>query len=123
METIEKSEEYMEQLGMQIERLNGISLNEEDIRRNIEILIPVPENATSLQEQNVKKQRQEMWTRYEQAPDLQHVGHNAYRFINAVSDFETHGKPLRQTATYRENLFERSLDGNRLVDKAMRLVA
>ena len=123
METIEKSEEYMEQLGMQIERLNGISLNEEDIRRNIEILIPVPENATPLQEQNVKKQRQEMWTRYEQAPDLQHVGHNAYRFINAVSDFETHGKPLRQTATYRENLFERSLDGNRLVDKAMRLVA
>ena len=108
---------------MQIERLNGISLNEEDIRRNIEILIPVPENATSLQEQNVKKQRQEMWIRYEQAPDLQHVGHNAYRFINAVSDFETHGKPLRQTATYRENLFERSLDGNRLVDKAMRLVA
>ena len=56
-------------------------------------------------------------------PDLQHVGHNAYRFIKAVSAFEPHGKPLRQTATYRENLFERSLDGNRLVDKAMRLVA
>lgn len=123
IETLEKSEEYMEQLGMQIQKLNEISLNEEDIRQNIALLLPIPENATSQQEQNVKKQRQEIWTRYEQAPDLQHVGHNAYRFINAVSDFETHGKPLRQTATYRENLFERSLDGNRLVDKAMELVA
>ena len=68
------------------------------------------------------KQRKDMLTRYYEAPDLQHVGFNAYRFINAVSDFETHSRPLRETATYRENLVERSLDGNRLVDKAMKLV-
>ena len=63
-----------------------------------------------------------MLTRFYEAPDLQHVGFNAYRFINEVSDFETHSKLLREMATYRENLFERSMDGNRLVDKTMKLV-
>lgn len=86
------------------------------------LLIPVPEQATALQEQNVRKQRKDMLTRFYEAPDLQHVGFNAYRFINEVSAFETHSKLLREMATYRENLFERSMDGNRLVDKTMKLV-
>lgn len=122
LETMERSEDYMEQLGMQIEKLSSVPMDKETLERNVSLLLPVPEQATALQEQNVEKQRRDMLVRYYEAPDLQHVGFNAYRFINAVSDFETHSKPLRETATYRENLFERSLDGNRLVDKAMRLV-
>ena len=31
-------------------------------------------------------------------------GNNAYRFVNAISDFATHAKPLRETKNYRENL-------------------
>ena len=34
-----------------------------------------------------------------EAPDLQHVGKNAYRFVNAVSDFATHARPLRMSET------------------------
>ena len=47
---------------------------------------------------------------------------NAYRFLNAVSDFATHAQPLRETATYRENLFARTMEGNPLIDKAYDLV-
>lgn len=122
LETMERSESYMEQLGMQIETLGKIPMDPKTVEQNVRLLLPVPEQATALQEQNVLKQRKDMLARFYEAPDLQHVGFNAYRFINAVSDFETHSKPLRETATYRENLFERSLDGNRLVDKAMKLV-
>lgn len=122
LETMERSVDYMEELGMQIEKLGNIPMDKEAVERNVHLLLPVPEQATALQEQNVRKQRKDMLTRFYKAPDLQHVGFNAYRFINAVSDFETHSRPLRETATYRENLFERSLDGNRLVDKAMKLV-
>lgn len=122
LETMERSVDYMEELGMQIEKLGNIPMDKEAVERNIHLLLPAPEQATALQEQNVRKQRKDMLTRFYEAPDLQHVGFNAYRFINAVSDFETHSRPLRETATYRENLFERSLDGNRLVDKAMKLV-
>lgn len=60
--------------------------------------------------------------RYFDAPDLQDVGKNAYRFINAVSDFATHAAPLRKTANYRENLFSRTVDGNPLIDRAYQMM-
>ncbi len=66
--------------------------------------------------------RQDMMKRYYDAPDLKKVGNNAYRFINAVSDFATHAEPLRRTANYSENLFGRTIDGNPLIDKAYQLV-
>ena len=61
-------------------------------------------------------------TEYFDAPDLQHIGKNAYRFINAVSDFATHAKPLRTRSGYRENLFARTVDGNAMIDKAYEMV-
>ena len=57
------------------------------------------------------------------APDLQGVGKNAYRFVNAVSDFATHAEPLRKTANYKENLFSRTVDGNPMIDKAYQMVS
>ncbi len=66
--------------------------------------------------------REDMKLRYFEAPDLKHVGKNAYRFINAVSDFATHSKPLRNTANYRENMFAKTIEGNPLIDKAYELV-
>lgn len=64
-----------------------------------------------------------MRQRYFDAPDLQGTGKNAYRFINAVSDFATHAKPLRERANYRESLFARTVDGNPLIDKAYQMVS
>ena len=61
--------------------------------------------------------------RFYEAPDLQHIDKNAYRFINAVSDFATHADPLRRTANYKENLFIRTMDGNPLIDRAYQLVS
>ena len=78
---------------------------------------------TDIQAKNINKQRIDFITRYREAPDLQHVGHNAYRFINAASDFATHSKPIRDTSQFRENLFMRSIEGNPLIDKALELVA
>lgn len=56
------------------------------------------------------------------APDLKSLCKNGYRFINAVSDFATHAKPLRETSNYRENLFNKTIEGNPVVDKAMKIV-
>ena len=49
-------------------------------------------------------------------------GNNAYRFINAVSDFATHNEPLRRTTNYKENLFMRTMDGNPMIDRAYQIV-
>lgn len=63
-----------------------------------------------------------MRARYYDAPDLLDVGKNGYRFINAVSDFATHAKPLRERANYKEGLFARTVDGNPLLDRAYQMV-
>lgn len=47
---------------------------------------------------------------------------NAYRFINAVSDFATHADPLRRTKNYKENMFAKTVEGNPLIDRAYQLV-
>ena len=69
----------------------------------------------------MKLLRGDMKMRYFDAPDLKQVGKNAYRFVNAVSDFATHAKPLRETATYKENLFLKTVEGNALIDKAYQM--
>lgn len=122
-ETVQRSEEYMDQLGLEISRLCNIPLSTGDVERFVDQLLPMPEEATSIQTANVIKQRKDFLARYHEAPDLQHVGHNAYRFINAASDFATHSKPIRETSQFRENLFMRSIEGNPLIDKALELVA
>jgi hypothetical protein len=66
--------------------------------------------------------KEDVKARYFDAPDLQHVGKNAYRFVNAVSDFATHAKPIRARANYREALFARTVDGNAMIDRAYRMV-
>ena len=67
--------------------------------------------------------REDMKARYYEAPDLKDLGNSAYRFINAVSDFATHAKPLRRSANYKENLFVKTMDGNALIDKAYSMLS
>jgi hypothetical protein len=85
-------------------------------------LIPIAPEATDIQQKNVEQMRDDVKTRYFEAPDLKSLGKNAYRFINAISDHVTHVRPLRETANYRENLFLRTLEGHPMIDKAHQLV-
>lgn len=112
----------MDSLGKEFERLRRQKITDGQIKEYIEMLLPIEKDATSMQKKNILKLREDMKSRYYDAPDLQGVGNNAYRFINAVSDFATHGNPLRKTANYNENLFSRTIDGNPLIDRAYQLV-
>lgn len=85
-------------------------------------VLPVEDGSTPQQVRNMKRLQEDMKLRYFDAPDLQDVGNNAYRFINAVSDFATHAQPLRKTANYKENLFVRTIEGNPLIDKAYQMM-
>ena len=109
---------YMESLGKEFERLRMKKLTDRQAMDYIEILLPSEEGSTPQQARNMARLREDMKARYFEAPDLQDVGKNAYRFINAVSDFATHAQPLRKTANYRETLFSKTVEGNPLIDKA-----
>lgn len=121
-ETLFMAEEYMTELGKEFERLRNIKVTDEQVKEYIEMLLPLEDEATPIQVKNITKLREDMRARYFNAPDLSMVGNNAYRFINAVSDFATHANPLRKTANYAENLFAKTVDGNPLIDKAYQMV-
>lgn len=122
-DTLFMAEQYMDSLGKEFESLRMKKLSDKTVMDYIEILLPLEEDATPIQRKNIGRLREDMKLRYFDAPDLKDLGKNAYRFVNAVSDFATHAEPLRRTANYKENLFARTVEGNPLIDKAYQLVS
>lgn len=120
--TLLYADAYMAELGKTIDDLNRQKLSDRQVSEYIDALFPIPERTTEAQQKNIIYLRNDVKTRYYDAPDLKHVGKNAYRFVNAVSDFATHAKPLKERAGYRENLFAKTVDGNALIDRAFELV-
>ena len=125
-DTLFLAEKYMDELGKEFEALRMKKLTDKRVMEYIEVLLPIEDGSTPQQEKNMKRLREDMKIRYFDAPDLQgvgkNVGKNAYRFVNAVSDFATHAEPLRRTANYKENLFARTVEGNPMIDKAYQMV-
>lgn len=103
-DTLFLAEKYMDRLGKEFENLRMKKLTDQQVLDYIEILLPCEDDSTPQQVKNMERLREDLKMRYFEAPDLQDVGKNAYRFINAVSDFATHAKPLRKTASYKETL-------------------
>ena len=120
--TLFLADTYMTALGNEFENLRQKKMTEKQVMDYIELLLPIEEMATLQQRRGIEKLREDMKLRYFDAPDLRDLGNNAYRFVNAVSDFATHAEPRRKTANYRENIFAKTADGNPLIDKAYQLV-
>lgn len=121
-DTLFMAEKYMDKLGKEFETLRRKKLTDKQVMEYIEILLPVEDGSTPQQIKNMRRLQEDMKLRYFDAPDLKDVGNNAYRFINAVSDFATHAEPFRRTVNYKENIFVRTVDGNPLIDKAYQMM-
>jgi len=121
-ETIYRAEQYMSGLGKAFDTLSKKKLTDAAVKEYISLLLPVADNASETAEKNVLKQRGDIMLRYKYAPDLKDLPGSGYRFINAVSDFATHARPLRETRNYREILFNKTMEGNPVTGKAFKLV-
>lgn len=122
-DTLFLAEKYMDNLGKEFEKLRMKKLTDSQVLDYIEILLPYEDGSTPQQVKNMNRLREDMKMRYFDAPDLQDIGKNAYRFVNAVSDFATHAQPLRKTSSYKETLFSKTMEGNPLIDKAYQMVS
>lgn len=120
--TLFLAQSYMNELGKEFDSLNKMKLSDKEVEEYIEMLIPMKDNPTPLQEKNIQKLRNDLRSRYYNAPDLKGIGKNAYRFINAVSDFATHASPLRKNMNYQENIFAKTMNGNSMIDKAYKML-
>ena len=122
-QTLFMADTYMEHLGKEFEHLRKVKLTDQQVKEYIEVLLPIEKDASMLAAKNTRRFREDLRARYYDAPDLKNVGgNNAYRFINAVSDFATHASPIRRTKNYQENLFMRTYEGNPMIDKAYSMI-
>lgn len=122
-ETLLFAHGYMSGLGKVIDRLNQNKLTDKKVLEYMQTFFPVSVEQSDIQRKNNSRLLEDLKRRYFDAPDLQYVGKNAYRFINAVSDFATHAEPIRRTKNYSENLFIRTVEGNPMIDRAYQMVA
>ncbi len=120
--TILHANQYMSELGKTFDCLNRQKLSDRQVYEYIDKLFPLSDTATEVQKKNVLRSKEEVKIRYFEAPDLQAVEKNAYRFINAISDFATHTKPLRVRTNSRESLFAKTVEGNAMIDRAYELI-
>lgn len=120
--TLGLAEKYMTALGREIDLLADIRLSDRMAKEFLDEMFPISDDMTDLQRRNNSRMREDLEYRYYDALDLEHIGKNGYRFINAVSDFATHAEPIRRTKNYEENLFMRTVEGNPLIDKAYRMI-
>lgn len=121
-QTLFMADKYMEALGKEFERLRKQKISDEKVKEYIELLLPIEDDASPATIKNTKKLREDLKARYYDAPDLVNLGHTAYRFINAVSDFATHAEPIRRTQNYLENRFMKTYEGNPLIDRAYQML-
>ena len=121
-QTLFMAEKYMSKLGSEFENLRKIKLSDRQVMEYIKTLLPYENEENTHHVRNINRLREDMQKRYFDAPDLKDVGNNAYRFVNAVSDFATHSEPIRRTRNFKENLFSKTVEGNPLIDKAYQMV-
>lgn len=120
--TLFMAKAYMAELGKGFDALAKKRVSDAAVREYISMLLPIPDEAKEVTEKNILKLRKDLEQRYFHAPDLTGVAKNGYRFVNAVSDYATHAEPLRKTETYRETMFNKTMEGNPLIDKAYQIV-
>lgn len=121
-ETLYMANQYMAELGRGIDEVSRIRLSDRKAREYMGQFFPVTEDMSHAQKKNSRRQLEDMEQRYFEAPDLQGVGKNGYRFINAVSDFAIHAEPIRRSKNYKENLLLKTIEGNPMVDRAYQMV-
>ena len=91
-QTLLYADNYMAELGKAFERLTQTKITDSQVLDYIDCLFPDEEGLTGIQRKNIVRMKDDLKMRYFDAPDLKEVGRNAYRFVNAVSDFATHIK-------------------------------
>ena len=121
-ETLQLASNYMVELGNCGEELARIDFSDHKVQEFSNEFFPISEDLSDCQRKNNLCLQEDLKARYYNAPDMEWVGKNGGRFINAVSDFATHADPLRKTKNYNENLFLRTAEGNPMLDKAYKMV-
>lgn len=117
--TLGMADKYMHSLNNCAEQLVERKLYKEELDKIIDELFPIDyEKDTNRKINNMNMLRKEFWNCYEM-PDIEKFQNTAWGAVNALSDMVGHMTPIRNTATYQENRFNKIMNGHPLMDAMM----
>ncbi|BDG61951.1 DUF932 domain-containing protein [Caldinitratiruptor microaerophilus] len=122
--TLGLARRYMERLDEFARHMVAQPFEDSDWQGLVEKLIPMPENPKKpdgVAVEHVFQRRQALHEAL-QAVDLEPFRKTKWGALQAVVDFAQHFPPIRKTETWRERRFERTIDGDPLIDKALALL-
>ena len=97
------------------------TLCDAEIRDILNELFPITEKTTEREKATIAKCKDEFIVCYF-APDITKFRGTAWGAVNAMSDMLSHNAPRRKTAHYRENNWNRIMDGHAMLDKMTSLL-
>ena len=119
--TLELAEQYVDKLGEEAERLANDTLTDGEAMTIITAMFPVTNKMTERQARTAYDARDGI-VACMMAPDLVKFAGTKWGFVNAVADYVGHATPVRKTATYEENRWQKIMGGHPLLDKALATV-
>jgi phage/plasmid-like protein (TIGR03299 family) len=119
--TLQLASVYQVELAKKAEKLATKKMYELDFERFLKELYPISDDASPIITTRANELRQRIRVCYDK-PDLADFQNTAWGILNAVSDAHFHGKPMRETQKYQENLFANTIGGNMFLDKAYELL-
>lgn len=120
-ETLKLADEYMIRLGEKAEQLATERMDKDAMVKALDAILPLSDDATDRQKKTVEDTKEGIMVCVLH-PDLANFLNTKWAFINAVSDYVGHAKPIRMNDRYEENRFENIIDGQNLLAKAMAYV-
>ena len=113
---------YLDAMEEMIGKQKQILLEDKHVDMFLSKMFPYNEADTDRQKVKVLANREEVKQIYNKQSDLDGYEKSGFRFINAVSDWATHNTSHRNTANYRGNLFQKTLNGNTFIDTAVNMI-
>ena len=114
--TLGMANSYMEELAKEADILAHTKVTEDEVAKILNEMFPVSSEDSDRRKRNIEEVKNNFYVCMF-APDILKFKGTAWQAINAMSDFATHTTPKRATSSYKENNFDRVLNGHALIDQ------
>lgn len=114
-ETLGLATKYMSELSVEADRLANTTIKDEELYKILEEMFPISTEDSNRKTVNMTEARETFIKCYHQEDINKFLG-TWWGVINAASDMAGHSTPARVTDTYRENNWNRIIDGHKILD-------
>lgn len=120
--TLQLASNYLEELPGYAEGMVETNIYQNELVKFIIELFPMPKDASKLVNKNITHLRDTLLEAYTNTPDIERFKNTTWGVYNATVDMVTHMTPLRNTTTFKENLFSKVVEGHPIIQKAQELL-